>query len=81
VVLFGYAPVAYGYSPVVLLPIATLVITVLIQFGGRPAVQEESTAVEPASKKATEGGVATGKEGSKRPADAKKPAAAGAPPG
>ncbi len=78
VALFGYAPVAYGYSPVFLLPIATLVLIVLIQFGGRSAVQEETTATEPASKKATESAEAAGKDGSKRPADARKPAAAGA---
>jgi Na+/H+ antiporter NhaC len=49
VVLFGYAPVAYGYSPVVLLPVATLVLLLIIQFGGRPVAPREATPSEPAA--------------------------------
>jgi Na+/H+ antiporter NhaC len=60
VVLFGYAPVAYGYSPVVLLPVATLVLLLIIQFGGRPVVPRETIATESppadAEKPAAEGG-------------------------
>jgi Na+/H+ antiporter NhaC len=81
VALFGYAPVAYGYSPVVLLPVATLLLTLLIQFGGRPATQTEPAADEPAAKQPLERGEAAGKDGSKQPADARKPATAGAPQG
>jgi Na+/H+ antiporter NhaC len=57
VVLFGYAPVAYGYSPVVLLPVATLVLVAIIQLGGRSVVSPESPAIEPA---ATSGAPASG---------------------
>ena len=40
VALFGYVPVAYGHSPVVLLPLATIVLLAILQFGGRPAVRD-----------------------------------------
>ena len=39
VALFGYVPVAFGHSPVVLLPMATIILLTILQFGGRPAVQ------------------------------------------
>jgi Na+/H+ antiporter NhaC len=42
VMLFGYLPVAYGYSPVTLLPVATLVLLLVIQFGGRPIIKDAS---------------------------------------
>ena len=50
VALFGYVPVAYGHSPVVLLPLATIVLLAILQFGGRPAVEpaENPDAAEPA---------------------------------
>ena len=44
VALFGYVPVAFGHSPVVLLPIATTVLYVILQFGGRPSVPEAAAA-------------------------------------
>ncbi len=44
VALFGYVPVAFGHSPVVLLPIATTILYVILQFGGRPSVPEAATA-------------------------------------
>jgi Na+/H+ antiporter NhaC len=79
VAVLGYVPVAYGYSPVVLLPLATFVLTLLIQFAGRPAVETAATPDEPKSNEAAAGPEASAKDGSKRPADARKPAAAGAP--
>jgi uncharacterized membrane protein len=79
VVLFGYAPVAYGYSPVTLLPVATLVLILLLQFGGRPAVTDETPAAAPApaptEKRADTAEPAAGSAPG-RPADARKPAAA-----
>jgi Na+/H+ antiporter NhaC len=48
--VFGYMPVAYGHSPVVLLPIATIALVAIIQLGGRPAVQPVETPAEPAPK-------------------------------
>jgi Na+/H+ antiporter NhaC len=83
VVLFGYAPVAYGYSPVTLLPVATLALILLLQFGGRPVVTEGTAATAaapapaPTEKKADAGEPADGKAPG-RPADARQPAAAGA---
>ncbi len=44
VALFGYVPVAFGHSPVVLLPIATTVLYVILQFGGRPSAPAAETA-------------------------------------
>jgi Na+/H+ antiporter NhaC len=40
VAVFGYVPVAFGHSPVVLLPLATTVLFAILQFGGRPSVPE-----------------------------------------
>jgi Na+/H+ antiporter NhaC len=77
--ILGYAPVAYGYSPVVLLPMATLVLIVLIQFGGRPPVQAEAPAAEPTANKTADGAQAAGHEGASRAGEARKPAGAGAP--
>jgi Na+/H+ antiporter NhaC len=75
--LCGYAPVAYGYSPVVVLPVATLVLLLLIQVGGRPAVPPDPKADGGDANKpaATE---AAKPEGSPRGAGAKQPAAAAA---
>jgi Na+/H+ antiporter NhaC len=75
VALFGYAPVAYGYSPVVLLPVAALVLILLIQFGGQPIVQGDVPAEAMPAKKAADGAAP---EGSARSAEARKPATAGA---
>ncbi len=46
VAIFGYVPVAYGHSPVVLLPIATTVLFVVLQFGGRPSVPQIDNAAQ-----------------------------------
>jgi Na+/H+ antiporter NhaC len=77
VALFGYVPVAYGNSPVVLLPLATIVLVAIIQFGGRPAVQpaaEDQPGGKPADASAAgqdAGGTPSGA------AEARKPVAAG----
>jgi len=69
VALFGYVPVAYGHSPVVLLPLATIVLVAIIQFGGRPAVQPApSGAVDESAEKPADAGAA-------------RPSAGGAPSG
>ena len=44
VVLFGYAPVAYGYSPVTSCPWRRSSLILLLQFGGRPVVTEGTAA-------------------------------------
>lgn len=49
VAVFGYVPVAYGHSPVVLLPFATTVLFAILQFGGRPAVPAVDSPVDNAS--------------------------------
>ena len=67
VALFGYVPVAFGHSPVVLLPIATTVLYVILQFGGRPSVPAAEAA---ASADATKPENA----GAKAPAAAASPA-------
>jgi len=46
VAVFGYVPVAYGHSPVVLLPIATTVLFIILQFGGRASVPQTDNATE-----------------------------------
>jgi Na+/H+ antiporter NhaC len=74
VTLFGYAPVAYGYSPVVLLPVATLVLVLVIQFGGRPPIKAESPS-EPEKKPAATG-TAPAPESAAQGAAGRKPAAA-----
>jgi Na+/H+ antiporter NhaC len=43
VAVFGYVPVAFGHSPVVLLPLATTVLFAILQFGGRPSAPEADT--------------------------------------
>lgn len=43
VALFGYVPVAFGHSPVILLPMATTVLFVILQFGGHPSMPETGT--------------------------------------
>jgi Na+/H+ antiporter NhaC len=78
VALFGYVPVAYGYSPVTLLPVGTLVLIVLVQFGGRPIVPADASGKTPADKPA-EAAEATHHEASARSRDARKPAGAAAP--
>jgi hypothetical protein len=75
VALFGYAPVAYGYSPVLLLPVATVVLIVLVQFAGQPIVQANPPAEETPAKTPAE---AAARDGSPRSGEARKPAAAGA---
>ncbi len=75
VTLFGYAPIAYGYSPVVLLPVATLVLVALIQLGGRPPIQAEESAAEPAAAKVAGGPEAAATDGLARAGDARKPLA------
>jgi Na+/H+ antiporter NhaC len=80
VALFGYAPVAYGYSPVMLLPVATLVLILLIQFGGQPIAQGDAPAEESPAKKDSDGGAEPAAQGgSPRSGEARKPAVAGAP--
>lgn len=79
VTLFGYAPVAYGYSPVTLLPVATLVLLLVIQFGGRPAIKSESPSEpekKPADAPAAAPKEAAQKEAAKGGTDGRKPAAA-----
>jgi Na+/H+ antiporter NhaC len=80
VAIFGYVPVAYGYSPVLLLPLATLVLIVLVQFGGRAPVEPETPEGEAASKKGADKAEGAAREASPRSAEAKKPEAAGAAP-
>jgi Na+/H+ antiporter NhaC len=55
VAIFGYVPVAYGHSPVVLLPIATTVLFVILQFGGRPSAPQTDNAAEPEATSNPEG--------------------------
>ncbi|HUE13207.1 MAG TPA: Na+/H+ antiporter NhaC family protein [Planctomycetaceae bacterium] len=82
VALFGYLPVAYGHSPVVLLPVATIVLLLILQFGGRPAVQasEGAAETEPTSKPADANAAAHPSKGGTPPApsEARKPVAAAA---
>jgi len=79
VAIFGYVPVAFGHSPVVLLPLATIVLLTILQFGGRPAVQ---TTEAEASPKPDEAEASTSRAGGKAgPSDAterREPAAAAA---
>jgi Na+/H+ antiporter NhaC len=79
VAIFGYVPVAFGHSPVVLLPLATIILLTILQFGGRPAVQ---TTEEEANPKPVEAEASTSRAGGKAgPADAterREPAAAAA---
>jgi len=79
VALFGYAPVAYGYSPVMLLPVATLVLILFIQFGGQPIAQSDAPAEETPAKKAADAAEGSAHESSARSGEARKPAIAGAP--
>jgi Na+/H+ antiporter NhaC len=79
VTLFGYAPVAYGYSPVTLLPVATLVLVLVIQFGGRPAGKSQSPSEpekKPGDAPAASPKEASPKEAAGKAADGRKPAAA-----
>jgi Na+/H+ antiporter NhaC len=76
VALFGYVPVAYGYSPVMLLPVATLVLIVLVQFGGRPITKARGA--EASADKATEVAEDARHDAHARSSEARKPAAAGA---
>jgi len=75
VALFGYVPVAYGHSPVVLLPIATIVLVAILQFGGRPAVQAAESPAETASTPQADAAAARPSAGgTPGPSEARKPA-------
>jgi Na+/H+ antiporter NhaC len=91
VTLFGYLPVAYGHSPVVLLPVATIALLIILQFGGRPAVQpvetpetarpeEEATAARSSTGSGASGAAAGPAEGRKPAAAAPAKATAASPP-
>jgi Na+/H+ antiporter NhaC len=67
VALFGYVPVAFGHSPVVLLPLATTILFAILQFGGRPSAPEAET------------GTSTNSASKSERTDAKTPAAAASP--
>jgi Na+/H+ antiporter NhaC len=51
--IFGYFPVALGYSPVLLLPLCAGILFAIIQLGGRPAVDDAG--VNPALAERQEG--------------------------
>jgi Na+/H+ antiporter NhaC len=74
--LFGYVPVAFGHSPVVLLPVATIVLVAILQFGGRPALQPTAGTTEAlASPKEATTSRADGGESPSAASEARKPVA------
>jgi Na+/H+ antiporter NhaC len=68
VALFGYVPVAFGHSPVVLLPLTTIILLTILQFGGRPAVPptEDDAKPPPHQAEASRAGNATPSNQSER---------------
>jgi len=51
--VFGYIPVGFGYSPIILLPLGLIVLFLLVQFLGRPC--DATTAESPAATAGSEG--------------------------
>lgn len=76
-VLFGYIPIAHGFSPVVLLPASTIVLFVIILFGGQRPIERGNTELEPPTDKEGNSAAAPATAARGKPAAAagRKPAA------